>query len=452
MNMKNENKKESFQGLINTYNEWVHKQENIFKINKISFCPYFYIDSNRFKKIISEHKRTLEEIEKQPPLSHAYQLWEKIISQNIREYKPTKQELVVKKIKQKIKFRPKELWERINPNNILFTTKLHENKSFIGLCRQRGLSISFHHLLWYEKNKIINPLLEQKGKNYYSIYQIYTLDDLETWKEDSLEYPNPTWCEGLTVEIKTKNGIISRDSPGWTKTEPVLWQNYLLWNKEGITSDGIRWNKVAKILLDIQDLFNTFFDETLRETGKLKKEKQNKKSLFKDIFNSLVFNAGQHYAQKIKKFHPEISESILRYWIGACATRVEKLNPVFKKSWELPVLLKLFEELEWSTPTAGFGGERRNQIKLANFYWKIINDLNFYLECLTGEKQSSIGEIFSSSLKNEEKICEVCGDKFVPNPKRIGGRTQKVCGKNTCEKELARKNAIKYRKNKKLNK
>lgn len=453
--MKNEDRKLSDKKLADIYNKWVQEQESIFKKNGV-FCPYFYIDLSTFKKIPPEHRRALEEIRKQPSHLLVWQLWEKVLSQNLRKYKPTKQEKVLKKIKQKIKFKPQKLWERINPQSIFFTTKLHEDKDFISLCKQRGLYVPLYQFRWYEKNKIIYPLLKWKGKNYYSTFQIYILDYIEIWKEETLGYPNPTWCEPLTKEIKTKKGIISRHSPGWIKTDPVLWQDYLLWNRENIVIEGLKWNEVAKILLDIKDLFAIFFRKTQKEVWKLKKKGHNKKFLFRDIFNNLIFNAGNFYAQKIKKVHPEMSESIIRYWIDVCAVQIERLNPFFKKSKERPSLLKLFKESEWLMPTAGFSN-RRNEIQLANFYWRIADYLTFYLECLTREKEASIEELTSPtlgglgvSLEKQEKICEICGDKFIPNPKRVGGRPQILCGKESCNREWAKRHAKEYRKKKKL--
>jgi len=454
--MKNEDKKLSNEKLIDAFNKWVQEQENIFKKSGAS-CPYFYIDLKTLKKIPLEHTRILEEVKKESSRLVAWQLWEKIFSRDLKKYKPTKQEKEFRKIKQKIQFKPKKLWERINPQNIFFTTKLHEDRDFLSLCRNKGLYVPLYQFRWYEKNKIIYPLLERGGKNYYSVFQIYILDYIEIWKEETLEYPNPTWCEPLTKEIKTKKGIIFRHSPDWIKTHPVLWQDYLLWNRENIAIEGLKWNEVAKILLDIKDLFNVFFDKTQKEVWKLKKKGYNKKFLFRDIFNNLIFNAGNFYAQKIKKAYPEMSESIIRYWINICAMQMKRLNPFFEKSKELPLLLKLFKESEKLMPTAGFSGRRRNEIQLANFYWQIIDYLTFYLECLTGVKELPIEELTSPalgglgiSLERGERICETCGDKFIPNPKRTGGRPQILCGKESCNKEWAKKHAKQYRKKKKL--
>jgi len=439
-------KKPSYKELITVYNNWVQKQESVFK-SSLSFCPFFKIDLNTIKKIPPEYRKALEDIRKNPPNLLPLQLWEGIISRDLRKYKPTKKEKVFNKIKQEIKFKPKKLLERINPP---FTTKLHEAEDFNSLCRQRGLYTPPYQFRWYENNKIIYPLLKWKSKNYYSVFQIYILDYIEIWKEETLGYPNPTWCESLTKEIKTKKGIISRHSPGWINEQPVLWQNYLLGNKKTIAPKGEKWNEVAKIILDIKDLFDVFSDKTQKEVEKFKKGGQNKKFLFRDIFNNFVLNAGSFYAQKIMKTHPEISEEIIRYWIEVCVVRMERLNPFFKKSKGLPILLKLFKESERLMPTAGSFRIRRNEIQLANFYWQIVDYLTFYLECLTGEKEPPVEELTSSNSRGQKKICEICGDNFIPNPKRVGGRPQILCGKENCNIEWAKRHAKQYRKKKKL--
>lgn len=452
-------KKLSVKQIINAYNEWVKNQRATLRKKKI-FCPYYSISLNTIQKFTPNDKRKFEDLRKTlPKLFETEQveivpvgenLWNEILSQGYygekRKWKtPTG-----------IKFRPKKLSERINPSDVGFTTKLHEDRDFVSFCKQEGLYVPLYQFRWYENNKIIYPLLKWKNKNYYSIFQIYILDYIEIWKEETLGYPNPTWCESLTKETKTKRGIISRYSPGWIKTDPVLWQDYLLWNRENITIEGLKWNEIAKILLDIKDLFNVFIYTTQKEVEKLKMEGWNKKFLSRDIFNNLTFNAGKLYAQKIKKAHPETSEAIIRYWTKICAVQMGRLNPFFKKSKECPSLLKLFKESKWLMPTAGFR-DRRNEIQLANFYWRIIDYLTFYLECLTGEKEASIEELtyptlggLGVSLEKQEKICEICGAKFIPNPKRVGGRPQILCGKKSCNREWAKRHAKEYRKKKKL--
>jgi hypothetical protein len=445
--------------IINAYNEWVKFQRITLRQRGV-FCPYYSISLNTIQKFTPNDKRKLGNLRKTLPklfeteiveiVPVGEKLWNEILSQGYygekRKWKtPTG-----------IKFRSKKISERINPPDIKFTTKLHIDRDFVSLCKQKGLYVSPYQFRWYENNKIIYPLLKWKNKNYYSIFQIYILDYIEIWKEETLGYSNPTWCEPLIKEIKTKKGILPRHSPDWIKTDPVLWQDYLLWNKENIAIEGLKWNEVVKILFDIKDLFNVFFYATQKEVKKLKKGGWNKKFLSRDIFNNLIFNAGKFYAQKIKRAHPEMSEAIIRYWTKICAVQMERLNPFFKKSKERPSLLKLFKESDWLMPAAGFRN-RRNEIQLANFYWRIADYLTFYLECLTGEKELSIEELTSPtlgglevSLKKQEKICEICGDRFIPNPKRVGGRPQILCGKENCNREWAKRHAKEYRKKKKL--
>jgi len=448
----------SVKQVIDAYNDWVKFQKATFKQRGTTFCPYYFISFNTIKKFTPGDKIKFEELRKNLPklfetekveiVPIGEKLWSEILSQG---YYGEKKKW---KIPTGIKFRLKKLPERTYPP---FTTKLYEDRDFISLCRNRGLYVPLYQFRWYENNKIIYPVLKREGKNYYSIFQIYILDYIEIWKEETLKYPNPTWCEPLTKEIKTKKGIISCHSPDWIKTHPALWQDYLLQNRENIAIEGLKWNEVAKILLDIKDLFDVFSDKTYWEIEKLKEKGWGEKILPRDILNSLIFNAGNFYAEKIKKVHPEMSESIIRYWIKICAVQIKELNPFFGKSKELPLLLKLFKESEKLIPTAGFFGRRRNEIQLANFYWQIIDYLTFYLECLTREKEPSIKELTSSTLgglgissEREERICEICGNKFISNPKRTGGRPQILCGKENCNKEWAKRHAKQYREKKKF--
>jgi len=404
--------------IIKAYNEWVLNQKGHYRQGNED-CPYFLISEKTIKEFTPEHKKKFEKI-KELPLEIKLigeTLWKEILATGYYGF-PEKW-----KIPKRIEFRLRKLSERIESNPFLITP-IYEKDTFLSLCRNKGLNVPFFHFDWYEKNELIEPLLKEKEKNYYNIFQIYILDVIQDYRERSLKYPNSTYCN------------------------PVLWQDYLLWSKEDIKKEVSRWNEVVKILLDIKDLYSIFFDETWKEISRRKKKGLIRKFLFRDFLNELQNREGCYYAQKIQKAHPQITDSMIRYWRTNCLPAwVIKHNPVIQIVNKLPILSRIFKESE---PEFSTIFRKINEIKLANFYVDIIGYLNFYLKCLLGEETPTAEELFSRELPEKAKICLICGEKFLPNPKRAGGKSQLLCGKKECEKEYRKRQAIQYRKRKKL--
>lgn len=431
---KDKNMKLDDKQLISVYNGWAKEQKTYYRKADV-VCPYFPIDLNTVKKIKSEYtsKKILSDLKEDGSDFNPCHLWEKILKLKIQKYTPDKKDKYILKIKRVIKFKPRKILDRNKPP---ISTKLYSSEDICSIIKNKGLYLIPHHFRWYEENEIIDPIFRQGDKKYYSVFQIYTLDYLEMWKEDSLHYPDPFY-----------HPII-----GWTRKGSMIWQEHLLLNNETLKTRGKSWNELVEILLDIKDLYDMLQNVAYLEVQKIKDKRRE--FIFRDTFNTLIVNVGDIYAKKISRVHTKMSEAIIKYWVGVCAIQVRRLNPLYSRIYEYEPLLKLFADAEKIEPFPSFAISRNN-IKLANFYFQIMKYLDFYLECLTKEKYLPTSGILSDDMNKIEsgsRTCKICGKPFIPNLKKSGGRKQITCGSENCKKEQENRHAKEVRKIKKLNK
>ena len=426
--------KKSDNNLVKIYNEEVRKREKTFGDNKGS-CPYFRIDSNTLKKFSPNEVKIWESAKIEPDKFIFNKLWSEIFEKNRRKYKENLKEKELKLLNKKIKFNPTSLSERINVKNIRITEKIHDYTIFRSHSN-KGFEIPSFHLKWLIENNLLHPILEQNGIKYYSTYQLYLLLYIENRKQRSLEYPNPFYFENQLFGSK-----------------PIVWQDFLLLNRDGIDAENKTWNKIAGLILDIRDLDMCFFDVATEEFRKIQPTGPMKSRPVNDLIGYYAAYVGKVSAEKIKRKH-KISEEHIGWWITRLTEEAIRLNPLVKKAAESPIILKLSREYEHRFSQLGIKSGPKNPVQLSNWLLTIIQYLAFYLYCISGEKYS-ISEIIDlvvsgGEIKNEKR-CEICNELFIPNPIRNGGRQQKICGSPACEAKRNQKYMKVYRNNKKLN-
>jgi len=428
MNRKTDN------NLIKIYNEEVRNREKTFGGKKGS-NPYFTIDINTLKKLSLDEIKIWESARIEPDKFVFNRLWSEIFEKNRRKFIPTLKEKELKLLNKKIKFNPKTLSDRINVQNIWITEKIHDYKTLRSHCNNRGFELPPFHLKWLIENNLLHPILEKDGIKYYSQYQLYLLLYIENRKQLSLEYPNPFYFEGELFGSK-----------------PILWQDFLLLNRESIDAENTTWNKIVELILDIRDLDICFFNAATEEIGKIQPTGPMKSKPINDLIGHYAAYVGRVHAEKIKSKH-KISEEHVGWWITKLTDETIRLNPLVKKADEWPIILKLSREHESRFSQLGKKSGPKNPIQLSNWLLTIIQYLAFYLYCISGEKHSIpeiIDLVVSGEIQNKKR-CEICNELFIPNPFRSGGKEQKICGDPACEAKRNQKYMRNYRKNKKIN-
>ena len=298
-------------------------------------------------------------------------------------------------------------------------------------CRSHGLPVSAEHTIWILKKKLVPPIATLSEVDYYSEYQIYLLDLIQDRRLQTLDYPK---AAGITRAGKKLKSYFPE----------VTWQEYVLLNKRPIVEAAKQWNPIAKLLLEIQPLYNEFLHNAMAAKERLKARGDGWDEKIDMTMQFLMENDGPTRGKAILKNYPTLSEDILRYWknhvLPVCAI---KHNPAILLSSQRPDLLEIFSREEGRLSTIFTMG---NPIRLANFYMQMISYLQFFISCLNEGREPRAQEIFISH--KSPKICLICGASFIPNPKRKGGKLQTLCGKPQCNREQRRRRAIQYRKRK----
>lgn len=281
--------------------------------------------------------------------------------------------------------------------------------------RNKGLPTPSNHLEWILNNDFVEPAISVQGVNFYNEYQIYLLDKIEGYRQDSLKTP------------RTMKGIA------------VNWQEYLLDNKAEIINLGKKWQSISELLLDIQLMQNEMLTQSLKNKDSFNKGSDLKVTL-RETLQVLSMDADFIKPQEIMNKYDDLSEDTIRYWTNnVLPVQVFKNNPAFQLFRKDQTILKQFKEKELQMSKTFILG---NPVQLSNFYISMISYLNFFLDCLNKQKLSDIHHIFTH--EQEPRECAICHESFISKVK--GGRKQKLCGKSACDRELRKRLAEERRK------
>lgn len=411
--------------VLSAYNRWVKEQQKLFR----GLCPYFTTDETVLNKFSPEHKALWKSAKNSAPKEIPRKIWE-ILKQNRHLYKSKKDEKEKALLYKEIRYSTTTLSERISSKkSIVMIERVHGPNTFLSLCGNRGFVIPKKHLRWYEENKLLTPVAKNKNSSFYAIYQLYSLVRLEEWKKMTLAYPHDI-----------SNGI------------PILWQKFLLLNKKTITQEIAQWDKVAKLLIEIRDLYACFFEQAAKDIWKQQGKGPIKSKLMNDYLDYYSSIVGKKYAEKIYKKEPSVKTDFLLYWIEVLVHEAQLLNPLLRKASEFPAILRTSHNGVIYANKLGVKSGVSNSLRLSNWYLDLVHLLAFYYECLTEKQVTSptiVPMLSMRSLISETALCEVCGKSYAPTPNR-GGKPQKVCGDEECKKELNRRAAHRNRKKKRI--
>lgn len=287
-------------------------------------------------------------------------------------------------------------------------------KQFARDSKVRMLLTPASHVDWILEQGLIEPITQVNGIDYFIDYQIYILDLIEDYRQGSLQYSSPL--------------------------QKVTWQEHLIVNKGSILTLSKKWNPVAKLIWEAQVLYNTTLEKAFEDKEKYER-KWNEKEKLEEVFQASVKRKGSILIRSILKRNKGLTESVIRFWKEhGLPTRVIKHNPMILLNRQLPILVDLLfrEEKKFSTVF-----RKDSPVRLVKFYLQMIKYLDFVLACMDGGRMGNIGEVFITRMS--PKVCSVCGDSFMPNQKRKGGKLQKLCGKKECDRDSRKINAKSYR-------
>lgn len=397
--------------VIDKYNNWVKGQMKIFSTTK-SPCPYFLITQKIIESLDGVYRKKLDEFEKDGYNGGTeFKMYNQIF-RNINYIPKTKKKTksrYLRNITLKIKEDPKKYL--ISPD------------SFLTHCKKIGFNPIRNHFKWVLENKIIEPTHSTKEGIMFSKFQFLEYETIRKYKENSLDYPNP---KILYLEKKYITGY-----------RAVTWQEYLLLNKEVIRDANRQYKKLIKLLTILKRLDESIFNELshIKLNYKKKNEEEiddlyNKK--LSHIYSDLKYKAYKYYSDTIIK-ETKISEALLEYWIySLLPTKVIKYNPLWQIANKLPIMEEIFKEEE----RIGLSiFNKKNSIKIANYYVDIIRELSEFLRASYDKNLVNTTELLSKDSFNKMLVCPICKETFLPNKERKGGRKQILCGNPSCDRK-----------------
>jgi len=411
--------------LIDHYNTWIQEQEQKYRAARISECPYYKINLATYKKFDSEHKKIFKNLVKQPiTQSSLWDLWNEILKKG--DYKIKQKAETIRGVDYKIN---KSLYNKLVDTDYLFR-----------FCNNQGLDLSKSHFKWILDQDLIKPIYIKEGEKLYSIYQLITLDHAVQIKKESLKNPEPTFF--FSHQIKIDKKMI--DSPEPVMTAPIYWQDYILLNKERIINYDKDLKPLILLLEAINNLNYLIRDKTRKEFFKLKnKYPKEKRYKAEDILKSIKDKTFRYYLPRFRSKFKQLPANHIKKWSHSIFPALAiGHNPILQSCNKWPILLKIFYAEENTAQTIF---KKWNDIKLANFYTHIIQELNDYLKVAGVKDISSIEDLVSRTSINKEKRCQICGEAFMSNSERNGGKQQFLCGKSGCKKEWDKMRQKKYR-------
>lgn len=396
--------------VIEKYNFWVKGQIKIFSTTK-SNCPYFLITQKIVESLNDGYRKKLSEFEKNGYSGGTgFEMYSQIFK-NINYIPKTKKKAKLKSLKN-IVLRIKEDSEKY----------LINLDSFLIHCKRIGFNPIRYHFKWVLENKIIEPAHLAKGNALFSEFQFLEYETVRKYKESSLDYPNP---KILHLEKKYITGY-----------KAVTWQEHLLLNKEIIRNTNKQYEKLIKLLDLLKRLDKSIFEELLRiKLDFRKKDKEEIDNLYNKklshIYSDLKYKAYKYYSDKIIK-ETKISKALLEYWIySLLPAKVIKYNPLWQIANKLPIMEEIFKEEE-KIGLSIFN--KKNSIKIANYYVDIIRELSEFLRASYDENLINITELLSKDSFDKMLTCPICKESFLPNKERKGGRKQVLCGNPLCDR------------------
>jgi hypothetical protein len=334
--------------IIEKYNIWV--KEHKIRFSKIKEdCPFYIVTKNTLKRLSKDQK---EELRNSKSIcvdnERNFKLWKEIFSKIDHELK-IKKSYISKNIK-------------FNYNKILKENLLNFN-DFVFYCNQNGMYIIKYHLNWLVENKIIIPFRKSGNSLYFNRFQLYELDYIEHCKKESLEYPNPQ-----TIFLN-KRFII--------KQNPTTWQDYILDNKSIIQENSKKYLKIIKLFTLINGLNNAVNKKSLKTYLKYKKEfPKTKQKEFYIAYQGLKYKAFKSCSLEIKEKLKIEKKEIESWTYNILPVEVIRHNPLWQIAHRSPLIEKLFFKEENKIKNIF---KKENDIKLANYYVKRIEDLNFLI-------------------------------------------------------------------------
>lgn len=406
------------------YNAWAKEQKTPQGMKN----PYFQVDKNVLQLFSpQQHKMWKQAKQTSHKTDVARRVWE-ILRQNIRKFRPTIDQKEARQLISKLKYKPLSSKERsMTTRSLVVSERLCSLDWLVTHARNNGFLISNEHLKWYENEGLMVPLVVDSDGKLYSVWQLHTLIDIEEWKQKTLEYPNRS-----------------------RMAAPVLWQEFLLLNKETIQISSGEWSQVAELLMDVRDLVQNLIDYAAREIWSAHGNGPIKSKLMNDHLDYYAAIVGEYYADKISQRHGNLSDERLYGWVNSLATQAFHLNPLLRKAHELPAMLVISQKHQGQMDLLGGRSGVRNPVKLANWYLKAAQYLSYYLECRSGEKvlHPPIIPILSMHYETVNvSYCSICNKPFEKT--RRGGRVQKLCGSQECKRENDRLGAAQRRKKQK---
>jgi hypothetical protein len=400
--------------IIEKYNNWIAMQRKVFLNNKIN-CPYFVVTQRMIKNLNKEHQLLLNKFESDGYINNIeFKIWSEIFSKIA----------YIPKIK---KSKPKELKDISLENKVSIKKTLLDCDFFVMHLKNQGFNPIKYHFKWMVENKIIKPCHSTKTEVFFNYYQLLEYETIDKYKEKSLEYPNPK-----ILELE-KRYII--------RSQAITWQDYLLLNKKIIENHNKKYKQLIDLLNTLNFLDKQIFNKLLAIKKKDKENKLNKVNV-KHIHADLRYKTYKYYSDRIIK-KTNISQALLEYWIySLLPAKVITYNPLWQITNKLPAIDKILKEEE-KIGSSIFN--KKNNIKIANFYVDIMKKLSEFLRASFNQNLINISEMLSRENFNKNLVCPICKEFFITNKERRGGKKQVLCGNPSCEKEWRRIRAKKNR-------